>query len=129
VREALEDDWKEARTPDDNFCWEDERQSVVSPLWGFPRVREICLGTRSPGVRRGFPGPRTRSTLLDALWSSLLLRLQSLLGRGVLGVWILITPLAGRLRGGGHTGEGLRDLSRFRIRSKGNLEQTQVDEV
>jgi hypothetical protein len=38
VREALEDDWKEARTPDDNFCWKDERQSVVSPLWGFPRV-------------------------------------------------------------------------------------------
>jgi hypothetical protein len=35
VREALEDDWKEARAPDDNFCWEDERESVVSPLWGF----------------------------------------------------------------------------------------------
>jgi hypothetical protein len=32
VQEALEDDWKEARTPDDDFCWKDERQSVVSPL-------------------------------------------------------------------------------------------------
>jgi hypothetical protein len=35
VREALEDDWKEARNPSDNFWWEGERQSVVSPLWAF----------------------------------------------------------------------------------------------
>jgi hypothetical protein len=35
VREALEDDWKEARNPSDNFWWEGKRQSVVSPLWAF----------------------------------------------------------------------------------------------
>jgi hypothetical protein len=38
VREALEDDWKEAGAPSDDFCWEDERQGVVSPLWGFAYV-------------------------------------------------------------------------------------------
>jgi hypothetical protein len=44
VREALEDDWKQARTPDDDFWWENERQSIVSPLWGFPRVPGDLFG-------------------------------------------------------------------------------------
>jgi hypothetical protein len=44
VREALEDDWKQARTPDDDFWWENERQSAASPLWGFPRVLGDLFG-------------------------------------------------------------------------------------
>jgi hypothetical protein len=38
VREALEDDWKEAKNPCDKFWWEGKRQSVVSPLWAFPKA-------------------------------------------------------------------------------------------
>jgi hypothetical protein len=44
VREALEDDWKQARTPDDDFWWENERQSTASPLWGFPRAPGDLFG-------------------------------------------------------------------------------------
>jgi hypothetical protein len=54
VQEAIEDDWKEARDPDDDFCWEDERQSVVSPLWGFSRVPGDLFGHVSSWRSAGF---------------------------------------------------------------------------
>jgi hypothetical protein len=53
-RETLEDDWKEARAPDDDFCWEDERQAVASPLWSFACVLGDLFGHAFFWRRAGF---------------------------------------------------------------------------
>jgi hypothetical protein len=54
VREALEDDWKEARNPSDDFWWEGDRQSVISPLGGFPKVWGDLFGHRCLWQQAGF---------------------------------------------------------------------------
>jgi hypothetical protein len=56
VREAIKDDWKQARTPDlvDQFCWEDVRENVPSPLWGFAGVPEDLFGHTFAWRNAGF---------------------------------------------------------------------------
>jgi hypothetical protein len=54
VREAIKDDWKQARTPDDNFWWENVRQSTVSPLWGFSSVTGDLFGHLGLWRQTGF---------------------------------------------------------------------------
>jgi hypothetical protein len=54
VREALEDDWKQARAPDDDFWWEGEKQSIVNPLWGFASPPGDLFGHAAGWLHAGF---------------------------------------------------------------------------
>jgi hypothetical protein len=56
VQEALKDDVKQARTPHpvDQFCWEDVRENVPSPLWGFAGVPEDLFAHVFYWRRAGF---------------------------------------------------------------------------
>jgi hypothetical protein len=54
VREALEDDWKEAKNPSDNSWWEGKRQSVVSPLRAFPKAPGVLFGHATLWNRTGW---------------------------------------------------------------------------
>jgi hypothetical protein len=82
VQEAMEDDWKQARAPDDDFWWRARGRALSIRSRALLALRVICSGTQLAGSTRGSSGPRTRSTTCSVLWS-LLLHHQGLLGRGV----------------------------------------------